>query len=329
MVATTLRIIALGLILLSTTSRWSFACTNDQQCKGERVCLNHQCTAAPTPKAMSEKCRKDTDCPGDAICETSQCRLPDSKYSPAQTSSKYPVEIQGKDGAPMRIVPEGKFRMGNYQDGTERDEELKAFYMDVYEVTNARYLSFLRQSNHRDEFGWNASRLNLKLDETTGQLPYATAGPNDADAYCRFYGKRLPNILEWEKAARGTDKRNYPWGDNDPTSSHAAFGLPKGSLAKPVGSYEKGKSPYGMYDMAGNVEEIAEDEDTPMRKYGTNYSVRGGSLSSDKNALLAWKDDSLEWEVMKEYLVNPNTYKYYFEKEQRKIGFRCVLEPKD
>ncbi|MGB4069940.1 MAG: SUMF1/EgtB/PvdO family nonheme iron enzyme [Nitrospira sp.] len=295
--------------------------------------MNHQCTAAP-PKVTPKKCEKDVDCPGQEVCEANQCRVPGGG---AVTSAKYPIEIIGKDGAPMRLVPAGKFTMGSTQKDGEQQVDLKDYYMDVYEVTVARYVAFLRQSGHKDEFGWNASVLKQHADGKEGTtLPYSSAATADAMAYCHYYGKRVPTEAEWEKAARGTDGRDYPWGDEDPTPQHAAFGSMDSSRVplKPIGSFEKGKSPYGMYDMAGNAAELVFDEDSSSlsRKYGAGefefLNLRGGATYDDKMKLLVWEKDHLCWETCKGYLRDPDLYKAEFGgTNKRHIGFRCAADP--
>lgn len=305
------------------------ACVSNKECKGGRVCIEHRCAAAPIPKVTAAKCSKDTDCPGDEVCEANQCRFPGGS-----------VEIQGKDGAPMRLVPAGKFIMGSKQAGNlpkgefgqyKQEIDLKEFYIDVYEVTKARFLSFLRQSGHKDEYGWNAALLKEDQHNIDGQLPHDSAALADAKAYCQHYGKRLPTGEEWEKAARGTDGHDYPWGDETPTIAHSAFGFPKGASPKPVGSYEKGRSPYGLYDMAGNVAELVDDVD-PLQKYRDNdwWTLRGGSTQSSKTELIVWKIMMIDPENLREYNRDPssfNPYEQAFNVEKQRIGFRCAADP--
>jgi len=171
-------------------------------------------------------------------------------------------EILGKDGAPMILIPGGSFTMGGDQD--EDDEKpahrvyLNVFYMDKHEVTTSRYAKFLQATGREKPFKWNEADL-----PRDGDRPVVGVSWEDAHAYCRWAGKRLPTEAEWEKAARGTDRRRYPWGNEDPTANHGNFdrgfkwkGYPTLSV---VGSFESGKSSFGVYDLSGNVSEWTAD----------------------------------------------------------------------
>jgi formylglycine-generating enzyme required for sulfatase activity len=168
-------------------------------------------------------------------------------------------ETTGKDGAPAVIVPAGNFTMGDDEESPLREIYLDAFYIDKYEVTVSRYANFLKTTGGvRPPEGWEEATLDGAKD-----LPVVGVDWYDADAYCKWAGKRLPTEAEWEKAARGTDGRMYPWGNDEPTSLRANFGKSsenpyKGGLA-PVGGREAGSSPYGAQDLAGNVAEWVAD----------------------------------------------------------------------
>ncbi len=174
-------------------------------------------------------------------------------------------EVTGADGAPMVLIPAGQFKMGSVErkrmfrwEKPFPDElpahtvNLDAFYMDKYEVTIFRYVQFLRATGRQQDLGeWNRYNPLSK-----GDRPVSFINWDDGHAYCEYYGKRLPTEAEWEKAARGSDGRLYPWGNDFPRQSrHMRSSLPP----KAVGSYEGGKSPYGIYDMVGNVEEWVAD----------------------------------------------------------------------
>lgn len=177
----------------------------------------------------------------------------------------------------MMLIPAGQFLYG---DDNER-MSLPAFYMDKYEVTVSRYASFLGVSGRKQPDFWDqASEVNA------GNRPVIGVDWYDADAYCHQYGKRLPTEEEWEKAARGTDGRTYPWGNDEPTDRYANYGKEfspnlnyYNERLTAVGSYQDGQSPNGIYDLAGNVWEwTSTHDDTVPTKV-----VRGGSWGEGAN----------------------------------------------
>ena len=147
---------------------------------------------------------------------------------PADAASKI---ITGQDGAPMVLVPAGEFIMGSndgrYDEMPRRSVYLDVFYIDKFEVTNDRYMKFVRATNsNMPEWMERWSQYNIetgrkknyykRLGSALRELSHPVVGVswNNAVAYCRWAGKRLPTEAEWEKAARGTDGQKYPWGND-------------------------------------------------------------------------------------------------------------------
>lgn len=135
----------------------------------------------------------------------------------------------------MALVPPGPFLYG--EDNRREEISLHAFYIDLYEVTNAAY-SRVRPHTY------SASHANHPMVGVTWY---------DAEQYCQAVGKRLPSEQEWEKAARGTDGRRFPWGDTFEQAKTNANGFLLMGQAMPVGGFPAGRSPYGVFDLAGNV----------------------------------------------------------------------------
>lgn len=172
-----------------------------------------------------------------------------------------PAEITGKDGAPMVLVPASEFTMGS--DKGDDDESpahrvyLDTFYLDKFEVTNGRFARFVDAIQSEPPWGFSDKDTPV----THADRPVRWVSWMDAMGYCLWAGKRLPTEAEWEKAARGTDGRIYPWGNEPPTPAHAVFGLKEGGsdTVSPIGNRDKGRSLYGAHDLAGNLYEWVTD----------------------------------------------------------------------
>lgn len=205
-------------------------------------------------------------------------------------------EIRSADGTLMVFVPEGEFLYGINNERLP----MPAFYIDKYEVTTRLYAAYLQQSHAVEPEEW-PKQVSLI---GSGDRPVVQVSWHEADAYCRYYGKALPTEQQWEKAARGTDGRLYPWGNETPTDAHALFDARwwgYGTLAA-VDMYPLGKSPYGAYNMAGNVWEWTSSDFDSRSKV-----LRGGSWGHMRSGL----------QTTHRFSRSPS-YRNYF------IGFRCV-----
>lgn len=243
----------------------------------------------------------------------------------------------GKDDAPMVLVPAGPFIMGDHardldEDAAEAPQEtldLPAFYIDKYEVTNAQYARFLNDDGRLvDEAGhryvWDGpyfqiERIDGKWRPKPGmdKYPVVCVTWYGAMAYAKWAGKRLPTEAEWEKAARGTDGRKYPWGNNlDLSRFHIGC-----DQMMPVGSFPSGASPYGCLDMCGNAWEwtsslfrpypyVATDGREDPKAKGRRVA-RGGSFSGEP-------------------YIAQSAYRFRPEPDfaHRYLGFRCAKSAK-
>ncbi len=257
----------------------------------------------------------------------------------------------------MVLIPAGAFLRGsNDYRRDERPEKsiyLDAFQIDQYEVTNAQYRRFLLAAGEKPPLYWN------NLEYPTGQADYPVVGVTreQASAYCWWAGKRLPTEAEWEKACRGTDGRLYPWGDRwqpawanlDPLAGQSvqaasqeerdrmwdkAWAILRSPVAefgvrglRPVGSYSEGASPYGVFDMVGNVSEwvadwyvFADYSQLPDRNPFTsgpewNRALRG-SAWYDPNGGSAWQQDQSRCAARNSS----------HETVDARIGFRCAKD---
>jgi len=233
----------------------------------------------------------------------------------------------------MAFIPADEFTIGSLSGHPDERPphpvHLEAFYIDKYEVTNQEYLRFFRSATGlRHDHAY----LDTKAENPDSHIVYQNgryvveAGHErhpvtlvswyGAQAYCHHQGKRLPSEAEWEKAARGTDGRAYPWGDApDPARLNAGYRV---GDTTPVGDYPAGTSPYGVYDLAGNVWEWTADwyQAYPRSSYhspffGEKYRVvRGGSWNHpDRDARTTQRD-----------LAHPA-------RRIHVVGFRCARSP--
>ncbi len=219
-----------------------------------------------------------------------------------------PKNITGDDGAPMMLVSTGWFNMGSTKaEELGHDYErplhrvyLADYYIDQLEVTTSRYSTFLKKTGREYPQYWND-----KILVRYGKRPVLGVTWEDAQAYCQYYKKRLPSEAEWDKAARGTDGRRFPWGNKPATDKHANinFDEDKNKDASEedrfyanvidVASLPAGTSPYGVHDMEGNVLEWVADW-WANKDYGPSPERNPQGPSHGQYKVLrgtAWLDD--------------------------------------
>ena len=268
--------------------------------------------------------------PVEATLTSTPTQLTDATFismvSPEITSiATPPIDSEGirlADGMQMVYVPEGAFTMGS-DEGEENEKPAHQVYLDAYwidqtEVSNAMYGLCVSKGVCQ----WSSSYKSYTQRYWDSPIllsdrPVIYVDWNSAKTYCEWAGVRLPNEAEWEKAARGTDGRLYPWGNQSPDRSRCNFNNQAGG-ATPVGRYSPaGDSPYGCADMAGNVWEwtgslprpypydpLDGREDPAARG---NRVLRGGGWSNVANLVRA----------AYRFRYDPNLWSAYY-------GFRCA-----
>jgi formylglycine-generating enzyme required for sulfatase activity len=203
---------------------------------------------------------------------------------------------QEQNGKVMVRVPGGPFLYGEYQ----QTIELSEFWIDQTPVTNGEYAHFTGATGRKPPKHWKGKSPPQRIRDH----PVVNVSWTEAMAYAKWAGKRLPTEEEWEKAARGTDGRLYPWGDQPPTSHLCNYGENVGGTSN-VGDYSpQGDSPYGCADMAGNVWEWT----ASTFEEGSAKVLRGG----------AWRtSDALQ--TTDRNWSSPDIVTGYY-------GFRCVTD---
>jgi eukaryotic-like serine/threonine-protein kinase len=239
-----------------------------------------------------------------------------AEKSAAAPSAELPVTKVDRLGQRMRLVPAGGFIFGNSDDPHSPNEKenvvLPAFYIDETEVSNASYRKFCEITSHKAPESENYT--------SHPDFPVTNVSYEDALAYAKWTGKRLPAEKEWEKAARGTGERIYPWGNDAWNDAPTTI--------QPVLTYPKRVSPYGAYNMAGNVFE-----------WTSSHFQVGPAEIDDMVKTLGSSSFSRDWSIIKGGCFSGNAklnlfWKTYMRRGWPKdqgapvIGFRCVSDAK-
>lgn len=210
-------------------------------------------------------------------------------------------EITDEFGVEMVLVPGGEFIMGD--DGEQSTIFLDSFYIDKFEVTNALYRECVKSGPCNGPTDTILASVSYFGNDEYSNYPVVWVTQPMAKTFCNWRDARLPNSQEWEKAARGTDGRIYPWGNslNSDTLANSRGVIDGYELTSPVGQFLSDVSPYGAFDMGGNVSEFV-DNYASYSWDDINYPVfRGGSwLYHSLNVTssgIAWKYHSSDSEV--------------------------------
>ena len=306
-------------------------------------------TSTPVPSAPTTVPAAPTTVPTATVTQTA---LP----SPTPTTAA-PITRE-KDGMRMVNVPAGPFTMGSASgEINERPVHtvtLSGFWIDQTEVTNAMFATFVAATKYQTEAekplweyqfnlntqqagsgtagsDWRHPRGIKSSVDGLGSHPVVHVSWNDSVAYCEWAGSRLPTEAEWEKASRGTDGRTYPWGETPPNGKLVNFADVNLNVdwadnsaddgqefTAPVGSFKAGASPYGVYDMAGNVWEWVADW------YGIYFQTANsdnptGPASGDGRVLRGGS-----WNNASDFIRTTNRAWYAPVGPWGNLGFRCA-----
>jgi len=191
---------------------------------------------------------------------------------------------------------------------------LDAFWIDKTEVTNAQYRLCVQA-------GVCAIPIGKYFDNSNyTDHPVVYVYWQDANNYCSWVGRCLPTEAEWEKAARGTDGRTYPWGEGLDCSKANYYWCGKFNEISPVGYYPQGASPYGVLDMAGNVWEWVSDWFSSGYYNQSPSSNPQGPASGDTHGLRGGSWYSYDYSMS-----SANRYNYGLDRRYNSIGFRCAM----
>lgn len=238
---------------------------------------------------------------------------------PLESETDPNTRISEIDGMTLLFVPEGTFEMG-VDVGWKDDEPahivyLDAFWIDQTEVTNDQYRKCVQDGVCNEPS--NTASYN---DAVYANHPVVYVNWHEANDYCAWANRRLPTEAEWEKAARGTDARKYPWGDEEVDCSKANYKACKDwSRTSPVGYYPQAASPYGALDMSGNVWEWVSDWYIVDYYRKSPASNPQGPSSGDGRVLRSGSRYDLDATMQTVCRANSDPGRRYFS-----IGFRCA-----
>ena len=230
-------------------------------------------------------------------------------------------------GVPMRFVPASEFQMGSSASASPEERPahtvyLDDYYIDTYEVTNERYKSCVDAGVCQPPQGTGSvTRSEYYGSPEFDDFPVVYVDWDMAVAYCEWRGAHLPSEAQWEKAARGTDGRSYPWGEGI-DSSLANYNYTAGETTQ-VGAYQDGQSPYGVFDMAGNVWEwVADWYDPDYYKTLGDVTNNPTGPSSGQFHVLRGGSWINEEDFVRTFTRGWNELEYFG--EYTDFGFRCA-----
>jgi serine/threonine-protein kinase len=237
------------------------------------------------------------------------------RAQPAAEAIAAPRDETPAAPAGMILIPAGKFIMGNNAsedegDKPEHEVSVRAFYIDQNEVTNEQYYRFIQATKREPPPGW----IDGKYLDGKENYPVVNILWDEAAAYARWANKRLPAEEEWEYAARGADKRLYPWGDQFDSRKANSKETSLEETA-PVGKFPSGASIHGVLDLAGNVAEWTASDYKPYpntkgaQALPNNKIIRGCSFLCNKTQLV----------LSSRYVAPPDT-------RRPELGFRCAMD---